>query len=128
MINNLLRFYHTREFMNITKKDIKSAIIDFFKKEYERTDFTIDSLDDENISLAYTDTEDEKHNVSVVLNLNELCFINLIDDIYVYSIEAVPSLEKLYEIVKTMSFDGLINFIDFDEIEDFLLDLEESQV
>lgn len=114
--------------MNITKKDIKSAIIDFFKKEYERTDFTIDSLDDENISLAYTDTEDEKHNVSVVLNLNELCFINLIDDIYVYSIEAVPSLEKLYEIVKTMSFDGLINFIDFDEIEDFLLDLEESQV
>lgn len=114
--------------MNITKKDIKSAIIDFFKKEYERTDFTIDSLDDENISLAYTDTEDENHNVSVVLNLNELCFINLIDDIHVYSIETIPSLEKLYKIIKTISFDGLINFIDFDEIEDFLLDLKESQV
>lgn len=113
--------------VQITKNDIKTAIIDFLKKEYERSDFTIDTLDDKNISLAYTDTEDEKHNVSVILNLKELCFINLIDDVHVYSIEPIPNLEELYKIIKAMTFDGLINFIDFDEIDDFLLDLEESK-
>lgn len=113
--------------MKITKQDIKIAVIEFYNREYGDMETTPNDLNDISIPLASTDTEDEKYTLSVVLNLEELCIINFINN-HIHSIDLYKNLNDVYYIIKNMSFDGLVNFIDFDEIEDFLLDLEESQV
>lgn len=100
-------------------KEIKNNIKKFYLREYG--EYGEKDLKKYIISLAYTTTEDEKYEIQVSLNLDKQQIIN---EIYneigrnVYSIEQYK-LEDLVDITKYMSFDELVNFIDYDEIEDF---------
>lgn len=100
-------------------KEIKNNIKKFYLREYG--EYEEKDLKKYKISLAYTTTEDEKYEIEVSLNLDKQQIIN---EIYneigrnVYSIEQY-TLEDLVDITRYMSFDELVNFIDYDEIEDF---------
>lgn len=100
-------------------KEIKNNIKKFYLREYG--EYEEKDLKKYIISLAYTTTEDEKYEIQVSLNLDKQQIIN---EIYneigrnVHSIEQY-TLEDLVDITRYMSFDELVNFIDYDEIEDF---------
>lgn len=101
-------------------KEIKKNIKEFYLREYG--DYKEKDLKEDIISIAYTTTEDEKYEIQVNLNLEKKQIINEIHNEIgrnIYSIEQY-TLENLVDITRYMSFDELVNFIDYDEIEDFL--------
>lgn len=67
-------------------EDVKKAIIDFCRREYEDNSYTYENFDNlfpdiEHISLAYTTTPDKKSSIQYELDLEEKTWTQVIDGI-----------------------------------------------
>lgn len=100
------------ELDNKDLEDAKRYINEFVKKEYEQKD-DADFSDLENVGIAYTTTEDEKHEIQATINLVEYSLNQYIDEHLVYT-EKYNSLNELIEnALKYLSFDELV-YVDND--------------
>jgi len=102
----------------------KDYIRDFIANEYvdERKTFEFENL--EHIEIAYTTTEDEKHDIQTTINLVKYSLNTYIDDILVHK-ESYGSLKELNEYaLKHLDFESLIyvDELDIKEVEKLTID------
>lgn len=85
----------------------KRLIDDFCREEYQREDGA-DYSDPSNVEIAYTTTEDDKHEIQARVNLVDFCIETLADGKVVRSVQ-YASLEELTEKgLQALSFDDLV--------------------
>ena len=88
----------------------KHLIDDFCREEYQREDGA-DYTDLTNVGIAYTTTEDDKHEIQARVNLVDFRIETLADGKVVRSVQ-YSSIEELTEKgLQALSFDDLVSFL-----------------
>ena len=98
--------------------EAKQLVIAWINHEYDERNSleSFDSmyLDISNVEIAYTTTEDEKHSIHAILNLQESSLLTYVDDVIVEEIQ-YDSLDELCEMLKASTFSNLV-YVDSDDL------------
>ena len=102
-------------------EDLKRAIVDFCKYEYEDERYTYENFNNlfsdlSNVELAYAMTYDEKHEIQFVLNLNDYTATQYVDDVEIAKYEFLEengnienAINNMILKVKNADFDSLVS-------------------
>ena len=105
-------------------EDVKRAIIDFCKREYEDNSYTYENFDTlfpdlSHIGIAYTITPNEKHEIQYEIDLKELTSIQYINGETITKIDYLKDLgseEKALEFIKQeMEYGDFGEFVSIDD-------------
>lgn len=107
-------------------EDVKRAIVDFYKREYEDDSYTYENFNNlfpdlAHIGIAYTTTPNEKYEIQYEINLEELTstqYINGEPITKTYYIKELGSEEKALEFLKQeMQYGDFGEFVSIDDNE-----------
>ena len=107
-------------------EDVKRAIVDFCRYEYEDKDYTYEAFDTlfpdlKHIGIAYTTTEDDRHEIQFELNLIDYTATQYVDGIPISHYDYVKengSVEKALDVMKFEMENGEFStFVAVDEDE-----------
>ena len=105
-------------------EDVKRAIVDFCKREYEDESYTYENFDTlfpdlSHIGIAYTTTSDEKHEIQYEIDLKELTSTQYINGEAITKIDYIKDLgseEKALEFLKQeMEYGDFGEFVSIDD-------------
>lgn len=113
-----------KENPNPLLEDVKRAIVDFCKREYEDDSYTYENFNNlfpdlAHIGIAYTTTPDEKHEIQYEINLEKLTSTQYINEKPITKVDYLKefgSKEKALEFLKQeMKYGGFDEFVSIDD-------------